>query len=151
MNIDSKIARSVIPMCAAIALIVLASFATEFAFRAIALRFHSEGATLAANFSWMVGQWRYMFPALLVVMYVALVLPPMRPRTYLIAIACAQSLVIARAVVFSPPDPVPSWLWTQTLLVVPLIFCFGFWAPVRRRWKATTIADGRPGPILNGG
>lgn len=150
MNTDSKLARSVTTMFAAMVLIVLVLFATEFAFRALAIRFHPQGTTLAENFSWMVSQWRYMFPALLVVMFVAVVFPPMRPRTYLIAIVCAHSLVVARALVFSPPDPVPPWLWTQTLLVVPLVFCFGFWAPVHRRWKARIMSGGLPGPIANG-
>lgn len=114
-------------------------FATDLLYR-YAVRSHPDGAALADNFSWMLIQWGYMFPALLIGVGLAMKLPPVRPRTFFSAMACIQGLVIVRTQLFAPPHPVPAYLWTQTLLVVPIIFCSGFWFPMRRRWEAHTTA-----------
>ncbi len=131
----SKLVRGTAAVLATIAVFFLLTFAAELAFRAVLIRFHPQGAVLSENFSWMISQWRYMFPALLAVAFMTAVLPPMHPRTFIIAIACVQSLVIVRAEMLSSTDFVPPWLWTGTLVLVPVIFCLGFWAPVDRRFK----------------
>ena len=113
-------------------------FAVDIVFRFMVLQFHSDGETVAANFSWMIIQWSFMFPALLIGVYVSVVFTQCRPRRYLISMACIQGLVIVRACIFSPLSSVPTEMWILNFLVVPFFFCYGPWLFVRNCWESKT-------------
>ena len=150
MNTAPKLTRSVLIAIAAIATMAALAFASEMTFRTAVLRFHPEGATLAAHFSWVINQWLYMFPALIVGICTAR-LARCRPSTYLIAMLCIQGMLIGRDWLFAPTHPIPSWLWIQTLLLTPIPIILVGWLQMRGPSNAGTTGDGIPAALGDGG
>ncbi len=148
---SSRWVLGVLGFLAGIAGVIAAiAFVGENAFRTLVMSFHPDGATVAAHCSWMIRQWLYLFPALLIGVTAAK-LAHFRPRAYLIVMACIQGLLIVRALIFAPPQPVPPWLWTQTLLVTPIPIWFVGWLQLRHPSKPETMVDGFPPAIHDGG
>lgn len=124
MNTAQNFARSLFAVLAGIVAMTAMAFAIEIPIRSLALRFYPDAAALDSSISWMISQWIYMFPALMLGGYIAAKLAPSRPFLHSIVMACVQVLLTV-ALIFAPPHPVPAWIWALTLLVTPVAICLG--------------------------
>jgi hypothetical protein len=132
-------ARSILAVLAGIVGLTTVAFAIEIPLRWVTLRFFSQTfpdqATLESNIGWMLGQWLYTIPALLLGGYIAAWLAPRRGLAHAVAMAIVQELLTV-VLIFEPPHPVPPWMWAIALVVTPAaIICGGY---IRSRPKTAT-------------
>lgn len=123
MNTAQNFARSLFAVFAGIVAMTAIAFAIEIPIRSLTVRIYPDAA-LDTSITWMISQWSYMFPALMLGGYIAAKLAPSRPFLHSIAMACVQVLLTV-ALIFAPPHPVPAWIWALTLLVTPVAICLG--------------------------
>jgi hypothetical protein len=138
--------RSVFAVLAGIVVMTAVMFAIEVPVRWLALQMLSSSfpdqASLESSTGWMLSQSLYTLPALVLGGYVAAWLAPGRALAHAIAMAILQELLIV-ALIFSPPHPVPPWMWAITLLVTPAaIVCGGY---LRSRQQALAKANSQSG------
>lgn len=117
-------ARSVFAVFAGVVVMTVIAFAIEIPIRSYAIRFYPDATALDTSVAWMVSQWIYMFPALMVGGYVAAKLAASHPFRHSVAMASVQVLLTV-ALIFAPPHPVPPWIWALTLVVTPVAICLG--------------------------
>jgi hypothetical protein len=115
---------------AGIVALTAVAFAIEIPLRWLTLRFFPQTfpdqATLETNTGWMLGQFLYTIPSLMLGGYIAAWLAPSRGLAHAIAMAIVQDLLIV-VLIFEPPHPVPPWMWAISLVVTPAaIICGGY-------------------------
>ena len=127
--------RSVFAVVAGIVVLVVVSFGVELPLKWFILRTFPaafpEAAVLDTNLWWMLSQWLYSTPALILGGYTAAWLAPRRGFAHAVAMAVVQELLTV-LLMFNPPHPVPAWMWATMLVVTPVAIIFGGYLWSRR-------------------
>lgn len=127
MSTVSQNTRRLLAALGALAIAASNGIAVEFAFRAVAERFHPDGTAVAGHFSWMASQWFFMLPAV-VDGLVATKLAQFRQPAYLLAMTSIQGLLVVRSQPFADSATfVPTALWLLTFITTPLPITFLGW------------------------
>jgi hypothetical protein len=135
--------RSVLAVLAGIVVMTAIAFAVELPLRVLVLRLYSDSfpdpAALDSHSLWMLSQFVYTAPALILGGYVAAWLAPHRPLAHAIAMAVLQEFLIV-TLIFNPPHPVPIWGWALTLTLTPIAIVFGGFLRSRRSKLMASVA-----------
>ena len=135
-------ARSIFAVLAGIVALTAVAFAFEIPLRWLTLRLFSatfpDQAALDSNALWMLSQWLYTVPALVLGGYVAAWLAPGRGLAHAVAMAIVQELLIL-VLIFEPPHPVPLWMWALTLVVTPAAIISGGYLRSRKKAAAQPV------------
>ena len=138
--------RSVLAVLAGIFVTSIVSFAIEIPVLALASKTlpqtFPDRAALEVSVAWMLSQWLYTAPALVLGGYVAAWLAPGRGLAHAAAMAIVQELLIV-ALIFNPPHPVPPWMWLLTLTLAPLAILCGGYLRTRHRGQVPLTSGQR--------